>query len=301
MREQFITRDDDGYDSIEWLYEVHLKQRDNKKVKSAIITGNEDAPEKVELFLTKMPKYNAKPYKIYVSNDYGDLKLKNPSGSFDGRRRDAMAFYYLSDPSGRKGRSFNKLVTARNAAKKWANEIGKTITVNKYWGPDSETPFEYVEPTRRKNPSRKGGRRSVTKVVGDITGKIVKVAKDSITIFAPKGTTAKLMSNPGTKNKIKNIQMGYLSGTGFHPIRASFDYDEYRLDSPKVANEREQTKFHRIVRQGEQAKIKMQSAKTEATRRKYEKSWNRYKKGLAAAARKAGYSTTPKWARDLLS
>ena len=65
---------------------------------------------------------------------------------------------------------------------------------------------------RRKNPSiektvSRVGRSAKTMVKG-ITGKIVQIGKDSITVFAPKGTSAQLMSNPGIKSKIKYVQIG---------------------------------------------------------------------------------------------
>jgi len=62
--------------------------------------------------------------------------------------------------------------------------------------------------------------------------KIVKVGKDSVTVFGPKGTTAEVLKNPGAYGKIKNVSQGFFDSYGvFHPIRSSVDYDESRGDT----------------------------------------------------------------------
>ena len=53
MNETFLNSVED----MDWLFEVHLKNRgfDRRDYKSAIITGNEDSPSKVDLFLHSDP------------------------------------------------------------------------------------------------------------------------------------------------------------------------------------------------------------------------------------------------------
>jgi hypothetical protein len=70
MRTTFLTRSDEGvgagvYDSIAWAFEVHLKEPDDPAIKSAILYGNEDAPEKIEFFDAENPEHYATPYKTW--------------------------------------------------------------------------------------------------------------------------------------------------------------------------------------------------------------------------------------------
>ena len=62
-REQFFNDSED----IEWVKEVHLP-KNVPSFKSFIIYGNEDAPEKIELFEEKMPHYKAEPIFVWTEN-----------------------------------------------------------------------------------------------------------------------------------------------------------------------------------------------------------------------------------------
>lgn len=69
-RETFLSRKDDGvgvglYDSIAWIYEVHLKLPDNPAHNSAVITGNEDSPVKILLFTSENPNHDEQPDQAY--------------------------------------------------------------------------------------------------------------------------------------------------------------------------------------------------------------------------------------------
>jgi hypothetical protein len=59
MRKQFYNEPED----IAWLFETHLKHFPlcEKQTKSFILRGNEDCPQGVELYDTKMPLIDDKP------------------------------------------------------------------------------------------------------------------------------------------------------------------------------------------------------------------------------------------------
>ena len=109
------------------------------------------------------------------------------------------------------------------------------------------------------------------------------------------------MSNPGIKKKIKNVQMGYVDGTGFHPIRASVDYDEGRLSMPKVLNERKETALHRRVRDVEFAKRKWMDSKNAKTKANWGAKYRMLKQRTVEALRREGYKRTPSWASVLMN
>jgi hypothetical protein len=56
-----------------WLKDVHVKNLPNT-AKSAIIYGNEDCPDKVEIFDSEKPHYQDKPIMTLVIDDDGNLK-----------------------------------------------------------------------------------------------------------------------------------------------------------------------------------------------------------------------------------
>jgi hypothetical protein len=69
------TRDD-----LQWLKEAHLKDLISdgqyERVHSAVISGNEDCPEAVELYCSKNPMMNEKPEFTFERNSEGDLAWK---------------------------------------------------------------------------------------------------------------------------------------------------------------------------------------------------------------------------------
>lgn len=58
MKSIFITRNDDSFDSIQWAFEVHIKQVDTQVFNSAILHGNEDSPESIHFYATDNPRYD---------------------------------------------------------------------------------------------------------------------------------------------------------------------------------------------------------------------------------------------------
>ena len=68
-----LTRADpvgsEPYDSIAWAFEVHIEPQfgvgDKNEFHCAILTGNEDAPSRIELWRSGNPHYQAKPDKTY--------------------------------------------------------------------------------------------------------------------------------------------------------------------------------------------------------------------------------------------
>ena len=72
MKELFLNSIED----IGWLLSTHLKS--SKMVfNSFIIYGNEDCPEKVELFKRVMPTANSKPFATFVINEGLKLELSH--------------------------------------------------------------------------------------------------------------------------------------------------------------------------------------------------------------------------------
>lgn len=63
-------------EDIGWLLQTHLKGC-NIMFNSFILTGNEDCPDKVELFRQINPKASNKPKAIFISEE-GDLKQIYP-------------------------------------------------------------------------------------------------------------------------------------------------------------------------------------------------------------------------------
>lgn len=66
MQQTFMTRTDSGvgdgvFDSIAWIHEVHLRIPDKGKFNSAVLFGNEDAPERIHLWKSDIPTYGDAP------------------------------------------------------------------------------------------------------------------------------------------------------------------------------------------------------------------------------------------------
>jgi hypothetical protein len=60
MKQQFLNNPED----CEWLRHVHLGGRTDYKFESFVLYGNEDCPEKVDLYLTADPRTTDKPHTI---------------------------------------------------------------------------------------------------------------------------------------------------------------------------------------------------------------------------------------------
>lgn len=71
MTTQLVTRHDANvgegiFDSIAWLYEVHLKEDDPGIYNSAVVHGNEDWPDKVEFYVSESPTIYDTPGRVWV-------------------------------------------------------------------------------------------------------------------------------------------------------------------------------------------------------------------------------------------
>lgn len=66
MSVEFINSEDD----MQWLYDVHLLGMDaNRVFRSAVIYGNEDSPDRIELFEDANPTVNDIPRIIIPTNN----------------------------------------------------------------------------------------------------------------------------------------------------------------------------------------------------------------------------------------
>jgi len=70
MKSQFYNTIED----LRWILTTHLKDFPCLYFNSFIVYGNEDCPEKVELFKKLNPNYDAKPYATFVIGEDGKLK-----------------------------------------------------------------------------------------------------------------------------------------------------------------------------------------------------------------------------------
>ena len=64
MRQTILTRNDEGFDSIAWALEVHCKSENDARLTIAILTGNEDAPERIDFY--EENDYRTKPVRIFI-------------------------------------------------------------------------------------------------------------------------------------------------------------------------------------------------------------------------------------------
>jgi len=62
-------------EDIAWLQTTHLKHHPNITFNAFLIYGNEDCPEKVELYRRQNPTVNSKPFATFIADDDGNLQL----------------------------------------------------------------------------------------------------------------------------------------------------------------------------------------------------------------------------------
>lgn len=67
----YMTRIDTGlgstsFDSIAWIFSEHLEEADDGTYKFAVLYGNEDAPERIELWRTE-PRYDTPPDRVWIA------------------------------------------------------------------------------------------------------------------------------------------------------------------------------------------------------------------------------------------
>lgn len=58
-----------------WLRETHLRHLSLPEFDSAVLYGNEDCPERVELYSLESPTIHDTPIETYTMDDDGVLKL----------------------------------------------------------------------------------------------------------------------------------------------------------------------------------------------------------------------------------
>jgi hypothetical protein len=73
MRQTYMTREDYDvsvgfFDSIAWLFEGHINEADTKEFNFAVLYGNEDCPEKIELWRCE-PKFRDIPDKVWTPKE----------------------------------------------------------------------------------------------------------------------------------------------------------------------------------------------------------------------------------------
>lgn len=69
-RWQFINSAED----MQWLRDVHKVDKD-KHCSSAVIHGNEDYPEQIDLYISPDPRYSETPDAIMKPNENGDYVM----------------------------------------------------------------------------------------------------------------------------------------------------------------------------------------------------------------------------------
>jgi len=67
---QFLNTPDD----CNWLRETHLSDQEPPTFRSFVMVGNEDCPDKVQLYAESDPLNRDTPVAVYESNDSGDLE-----------------------------------------------------------------------------------------------------------------------------------------------------------------------------------------------------------------------------------
>ncbi len=70
MRETLINTLDD----MQWLRDVHLRRLPSK-YKSAVILGNEDCPDEIQVYARRDPKITDKPL-VYIRHGHCQYRLK---------------------------------------------------------------------------------------------------------------------------------------------------------------------------------------------------------------------------------
>ncbi len=70
MKQTFLSAPVD----MKWLFDTHLKSKQElrKEYKSAMIYGNEDCPERVELYKKKNPLVTDTPLELTLNGETGE-------------------------------------------------------------------------------------------------------------------------------------------------------------------------------------------------------------------------------------
>lgn len=64
-------------EDMRWLSNTHICTA--LRPKSAVLWGNEDCPERVELYAQRNPEIADMPLAVYISDDFGNLQLEHTS------------------------------------------------------------------------------------------------------------------------------------------------------------------------------------------------------------------------------
>lgn len=64
-------------DDLEWLFDTHLKgfKKFKSITKSFLLSGNEDCPNRVELFDKKTPLLSNRPILVFIIDENNELML----------------------------------------------------------------------------------------------------------------------------------------------------------------------------------------------------------------------------------
>jgi len=72
MRQTFITAAN-AEDDFQWLFDAHIKDPALARCRSAVIHGNEDGPDKIEVWFADYPLAYERPAAVFVRNEDGEL------------------------------------------------------------------------------------------------------------------------------------------------------------------------------------------------------------------------------------
>lgn len=85
MGQSYLTRDDHdvgagSFDSVNWALTEHVKIADTGEYRAALLTGNEDAPERIDFFTDAAPRFDASPAYVWIAAyDREELRQIGPN------------------------------------------------------------------------------------------------------------------------------------------------------------------------------------------------------------------------------
>jgi hypothetical protein len=152
----FINSSDD----ISWLKENHLQDLEYENFNSAIIYGNEDSPEKIELFEKLEPLHTDTPTTFILKDDYSGYEKVFEKGGFlggifGGGRTYKKGLAYKLDRA-KHNKSEDWEVPMKNRKKRYANGGGVDDDERIYtvWVDDAEIGLDYLTHNEAKKLAR---------------------------------------------------------------------------------------------------------------------------------------------------
>jgi len=64
-------------DDISWLNETHLRDFPPLEFEAFVLSGNEDCPDRLDLYKSAHPEYNTRPVLVLVRDEAGELVKGN--------------------------------------------------------------------------------------------------------------------------------------------------------------------------------------------------------------------------------